>query len=94
MRMVAITSAALVVAIIAGSGSWVNAQPPAPVLIIDATGGLLGATGVLVDGKFYDVDFVDGTCPDVFGVCDEAHFAFTTANTALAASKRVPRLAA
>ena len=51
------------------------------------TGGLLGATGVLVDGKFYDVDFVDGTCPDVFGVCDEAHFAFTTASTALAASK-------
>jgi hypothetical protein len=63
-----------------------NAQA-SPILVVDMNGILMGATGVLVDGQSYDVEFVEGTCTEVFGVCDEAHFAFTTESTALAASR-------
>ena len=55
-------------------------------LIVDANGELLGADGVLVNGTAYDVRFVDGTCAEVFGVCDSAHFTFTTVDAAIAAT--------
>lgn len=56
-------------------------------LIVDpGTGKLLGADGVLVGGTAYDVRFVDGTCAEVFGVCDPAHFTFTTVDAAVAAT--------
>jgi hypothetical protein len=58
-----------------------------PKLIVDTNGILRGATGVLVDGRFYDVEFLEGTCASVFGLCDQAHFTFTTESAALAASK-------
>lgn len=41
-------------------------------LDVDANGQLLGASGVEVDGSFFDVEFVDGTCIEVFSGCDEA----------------------
>ena len=56
-------------------------------LVVDANGILTGAAGVLVNGHLFDVGFVEGTCTEVFGVCAEAHFAFTTEATALAAAK-------
>ena len=38
---------------------------------LDIAGGeLLGASGVDVNGTLYRVDFVDGTCVDLFGGCD------------------------
>lgn len=40
-------------------------------LSVDASGQLLGASGVDVNGTLFDVEFVDGTCADVFAGCDE-----------------------
>lgn len=41
-----------------------------------------------VDGNLYDVDFLDGTCVDLFDGCDEeTDFLFTTSNSALQASR-------
>ena len=41
-------------------------------------GELIGASGVVVNGTSYNVRFVDGTCQELFGGCDEpADFAFT-----------------
>ncbi len=41
------------------------------------TGQLLGAEDVGVNGEFFDVAFLDGTCGDLFNGCDEAgDFAF------------------
>ena len=59
----------------------------AATLIVDPSGELTGASGVNVGGTLYDVSFVGGTCADAFGVCDSAHFDFTTASDALAASQ-------
>lgn len=33
-------------------------------------GQLLGASGVIVDGNSYNVEFLDGTCVDLFNGCD------------------------
>jgi hypothetical protein len=59
----------------------------APVLLVDPSGVLRGASGVVVAGSLYDVEFVEGTCAQVFGACDPAHFTFTTQIDALAASQ-------
>ena len=34
-------------------------------------GQLMGASDVLVDGSLYDVQFLDGTCIDLYNGCDE-----------------------
>ena len=39
-------------------------------LHVDGTGHLFGASGVDVGGSFYDVEFVDGSCIDLFDGCD------------------------
>lgn len=41
-------------------------------LLIDDTGQLTGATGVVVGEATYDVSFVDGKCLDLFSGCTEA----------------------
>ena len=57
-------------------------------LIVDGAGNLLGATNATVDGTLYDVEFVEGSCVDVFTGCDElADFDFTDAATALLAAQ-------
>jgi hypothetical protein len=38
---------------------------------VDLTGQLLGAKNVLIDGDFYDIVFLEGTCADLFDGCDE-----------------------
>ena len=61
--------------------------------IVDGGGKLTGATGVLINGSVYTVDFVDGTCSSVFGgasaACDStsnlAFTNFTDAETAAVA---------
>ncbi len=57
-------------------------------LTIDpATGKLTGATGVNINGTLYDVNFVDGTCSNIFNGCDSnSDFDFTDA-TVLAAGQ-------
>jgi hypothetical protein len=51
-------------------------------------GQLMGASGVDVGGTLYDVEFLDGTCFDVFGDCEEgAVFTFQTKAAALLASQ-------
>jgi hypothetical protein len=50
-------------------------------------GQLFGASGVLVDGSLYDVQFLDGTCIDLYNGCDEASdFTFQTQASAVLAS--------
>jgi hypothetical protein len=39
-------------------------------LVLDGSGKLAGAKNLLVEGNFYDVAFVDGTCASVFRGCD------------------------
>lgn len=51
-------------------------------------GQLLGASGVDVGGAFYDVEFVDGTCIDLFDGCDSpTDFAFSDSIAAGLASE-------
>lgn len=52
-------------ALLSGAGS-----ASAATLTVDGLGQLTGATGVDVGGTFYDVEFVEGTCIDVFSGCD------------------------
>ena len=52
-------------------------------------GQLMGASGVLVDGSLYDVQFLDGTCIDLYNGCDvgSSDFTFQTEASALLASQ-------
>jgi hypothetical protein len=51
-------------------------------------GQLMGATDVLVDGSLYDVQFLDGTCIDLYNGCDEdSDFTFQTEASAGMASQ-------
>lgn len=60
--------------------------PPA-MLVVDG-GELQGATGVDVGGTLYDVEFVEGTCVDLFDGCDDvSDFAFATVEDALLAAQ-------
>lgn len=55
--------------------------------LIVQNGILTGATGVDVSGTLYDVAFRDGTCAQIYGACDAAHFTFATSASAQAASQ-------
>jgi hypothetical protein len=51
-------------------------------------GQLMGASGVIVDGSSYNVEFLDGTCIALFSGCNEASdFTFQTEIAAVAASQ-------
>jgi hypothetical protein len=55
--------------------------------VVDA-GILTGARNVVVNGTLYDVDFVDGTCVELFSGCDAASdFPFRVSGLAVAASQ-------
>lgn len=76
-----IVFAALVLAV--GSTSYA-----APVLVVNGSGKLTGARNVDVGGQFYDVDFVEGNCIDLFSGCDAvADFFFQSAASAQLASQ-------
>jgi hypothetical protein len=54
--------------------------------IVNGSGQLTGATGVIVNGTSYDVQFVDGTCAALFGGCDSnSDFAFNSYDATIAA---------
>jgi hypothetical protein len=56
--------------------------------IIDGSGQLVGATNVVVQGWEYDVEFVKGTCADVFTACDHPmDFAFSDLTSVRAAGQ-------
>jgi len=51
-------------------------------------GQLLGASDVLVDGSLYNVEFLDGTCIDLYSGCDDvSDFTFQTQAAALLAAQ-------
>jgi hypothetical protein len=53
---------------------------------IDSQGQLTGATGVVVNSVAYDVEFIDGTCADLFSGCDSlTDFPFSQGESADAA---------
>ena len=58
----------------------ISANPAgAATLNLDTSGQLLGASGVVISGKKYNVEFLAGSCIDVFNGCDDASdFAFST----------------
>jgi hypothetical protein len=59
----------------------------AALLNVADNGQLMGASGVEVLGNFYDVEFIDGTCADLYDGCDaNTDFTFTNHLTAQAAS--------
>jgi hypothetical protein len=74
---------------ISGLVLWISTTVvAAPVLQVDSNGILTGATGVLVNGNLYDVEFRDGTCIALFGGCDGlSDFTFQTELAARAASQ-------
>ena len=47
-----------------------------PLVLVDVAGILLGVKGVNVGGTLYDVEFIDGTCAEVFSGCDVAAIDF------------------
>ena len=56
--------------------------------IIDTNGKLIGATDVNVNGTFYDVSFVDGSCVSAFDGCDEqSDFDFSSISQAESAAQ-------
>lgn len=59
-----------------------------PILQIDDTGILTGATGVMVNDVLYDVQFKDGECGSIASLCDHpSSFTFSTSDSAQAASQ-------
>jgi hypothetical protein len=60
----------------------------AAALLVDPSGVLTGATGVVVNGTLFDVSFRSGSCNSVFNGCDPAtDLLFTDSASALAASQ-------
>ncbi|RDH80890.1 MAG: hypothetical protein DIZ78_17665 [endosymbiont of Escarpia spicata] len=68
-----------------------TAPSHAAVTQVNGSGEVTGATGVLVSGNLYDVEFFIGTCLDVFTNCVEGNhdFAFSTASDAAAAAQAI-----
>ena len=59
-----------------------------PLLQIEGSGQLTGASGVNVGGTLYDVKFVDGTCIGIFNGCNsENDFFFQNAASAILAAQ-------
>lgn len=64
-------------------------SPAQAVKIMDSTGQLTGATDISVNGLLYDVEFIDGTCIDLYNGCDNSllDFPFHSISSANAASQ-------
>ena len=85
MRTTAIRRRVLAGATLLALAALGSAAHAAPVLQV-TNGTLMGADDVLVDGKLYDVRFVEGTCAEVFGACEVERFEFQSAPSAHAAA--------
>ena len=63
-------------------------QANAVIIHTNANGQLIGASEVNVNAVFYNVEFVDGTCPDLFNGCNDINnFVFQSFDNAEAASQ-------
>lgn len=73
---------AIVASVVLGAGG-------ASAATLNVVGGeLLGASGVIVDGNSYDVQFLDGTCIALYSGCDEvSDFTFQSSAAADLASQ-------
>ena len=65
------------------------ASSSASAATLDVSGGqLLGASGVDVGGTLYNVEFLDGTCIDLYNGCDDvSDFTFQTAAAVVLAAQ-------
>jgi hypothetical protein len=80
-------SAVLSILIVASTLVLSLSQAQATPILITDNNQLLGANGINIDGSFFDVRFVDGTCADVFGgICSRNNFTFQTQAEAFAAA--------
>jgi len=71
----------------ASVGLLLTAPASAAALIVNGSGQLTGATGVIVNGGSYDVVFLDGTCASLFSGCDSSSdFTFQNAVDATTAA--------
>jgi hypothetical protein len=72
-----------------GALAFATSAAAAPVILqVDANGILTGAQNVAVDGKFYDLTFVDSSCFAVYDGCDSVDdFVFKTFEAAQLASQ-------
>lgn len=60
----------------------------AAIVLTNGAGKITGATGVIVEGESYSVNFVDGSCIDLYSGCNEnSDFVFNTLGQATAASQ-------
>ena len=76
--------------LILAAAALVLAQPAAAANLTVSGGKLVGATNLLIDGKAYNLELVEGTCAQVYGSCDSnAGFTFKTRETALLAGRAI-----
>lgn len=75
--------------LLVGVGAIVIMAGAASAATLNVVGGqLLGASDVIVDGSSYDVEFLDGTCINLYSGCNEASdFVFQTDAAAISASQ-------
>ena len=84
MRKVALALAAAV----AAQFLLIAPAEAGPTLLINGSGQLTGANGVVIGSSVYDVAFEDGTCASIFGDCtSSSNFNFTTFSQAASASQ-------
>ena len=62
----------------------------APTLIFES-GALTGATGIMIKGKSYDVDFLEGPCRFAMDPCQGNSFYFKNRNSAFAAASALAK---
>lgn len=77
MKAVNLIKRAVLALAFASTASVASSAAAAPVFQTE-NGVLIGATGVLVNGKTYSVDFLEGSCIDAYGQCDNSKFTFTS----------------
>lgn len=60
----------------------------AAIVLTNGAGKITGAADVIVDGESYSVNFIDGSCIDLYSGCDEnSDFVFNTLGQAATASQ-------
>ena len=77
----------IVALVILLAGAHIQTAQALPILQLDSSNQLLGATGVLIDGLSYDVQFIPSSCDLIWSGCDPDKFLFKTLESATTASQ-------
>jgi hypothetical protein len=77
----------IVALVILLAGAHIQTAQALPTLQLDSSNQLLGATGVLIDGLSYDVQFIPTSCDLIWSGCDPHKFLFKTLESATTASQ-------